>query len=273
MNKVIFALLLGLSTCAMAQTTRDGFVEALPTFTSGVHSGKHAVYLNEKFTAWFDAKGILRVQPLDKGKPVGNAFTCLAVEPYYTAKDATWPRAMKRFQDVTPPVVISAGGGKIYLRGRLEESIPFKAEYTFSGNTIKASGGCADPPIIKPPTNFRLLTRFAPTHNLPATTPTAEIAALTRGMTVEVRPKASGLPVELYPYSKSIQILYGPYTVMITRGAFGPRVVTHKPVGKEGNLHGYIYTGFKAWQGYCAQYITQGKKINVAQNEALVTIE
>jgi hypothetical protein len=117
------------------------------------------------------------------------------------------------------------------------------------------------------------LTRFAPTHNLPATTPTAEIAALTRGMTVEVRPKASGLPVELYPYSKSIQILYGPYTVMITRGAFGPRVVTHKPVGKEGNLHGYIYTGFKAWQGYCAQYITQGKKINVAQNEALVTIE
>jgi len=265
--------LLFTSALATAQGTRDGFVETLPVFTSGTNTGKHAVYQHEKFTAWFDAKGILRVQPLDKGKPVGKAFTCLAVEPYYNAKDATWPRSMKRFQDTTPPSVIPASGGKIYLRGRLIDNIPFKAEYTFSGNTIKASGGCADPPSVTPPTYFRLLTYFSATHPLPATTPLAEIEALTRGMTVEARPVASGLPAELHPYSKSIRSLAGPYTVMITRGAFGPRVITHRPVGKEGHLRGYIYTGFKAWQGYYAQYITQGKKINLAHNEAIMVID
>jgi hypothetical protein len=269
----MLAAMLVLTTHAMGQVSRDGFVEALPVFTSGVHTGKHAVYLNEKFTAWFDAKGILRVQTLEKGKPVGKVFTCLAVEPYYVAKDRHWLRAMKRFQDITPPSVIPASGGKIHLRGRLDDNIPFKAEYTFSGNTIKASGGCADPPSVKPPTYFRFLTRFATTHSLPDTTPVDQLEPLMRGMTLDVRPKAEGLSPVTYPYHRSIQNLSGPYTVMITRGAFGPRVITHRPVGKEGNLHGYIYTGFKPWQGYCAQYITQGKKINPAHNEAMAVID
>ncbi len=273
MKMVIPVLLLGLSTCVVGQTTRDGFVAALPTFASGPHARKHAVYQHEKFSAWFDAKGILRVQPLDKGKPVGKAFTCLGVEPYYSAKGTTWVRAMKRFQDTTPPVVIPAGGGKLRLKGRLDENIPFTAEYTFSGNTIKATGGCQDNPYTKPPTYFRLLTRFSPSHSFTNFTSAAEIEAATKGMTLEVRPKATGLPETVYPYSRSIPNLSGPYTAMITRGAFGPRVITHKPVGKEGALHGYIYTGFKAWQGYCAQYITQGKKINLAHNEASVTID
>jgi hypothetical protein len=275
MNYALTGLLitmLSASTLTIAQTTRDGFVEALPVFTSGVHTGKHAVYLNEKFTAWFDAKGILWVQPLDKGKPVGRAFTCLAVEPYYSDKGTTWVRPMKRFQDVTPPAVIPSGG-KFRIKGRLELNVPFTADYTFSGNTIKATGGCADPPATKPPTSFRLLSRFSPSHGFPATTPVDQVEAATKGMTLEVRPKASGLGPTVYPYSKSIPILYGPYTVMIARGAFGPRVITHKPTGKEGQLHGYIYEGNRPWQGFCAQYITQGKKINLSQNEATMTVE
>jgi hypothetical protein len=260
-----------LSTHALAQSTRDGFVETLPVFTSGVHTGKHAVYQHEKFTAWFDAKGILWVQPLDKGKPVGKRFTCLAVEPFYSDKGTTPVRPMKRFQDVTPPAVIPSGG-KFRIKGRLELNVPFTADYTFSGNTIKATGGCQDQPSTKPPTSFRLLSRFAPSHDFPATTPVDQVAAATRGMTLEVRLKATGESAA-YPYSKSINNLYGPYTVIIARGAFGPRVITFKPVGKEGNLHGYIYEGYRPWQGFCTQYITQGKKINLSQNEASMTIE
>ena len=62
-QNVMVAAALVLTTHAMGQTSRDGFVEALPVFTSGPHTGKHAVYQHEKFTAWFDAKGILRKLP------------------------------------------------------------------------------------------------------------------------------------------------------------------------------------------------------------------
>jgi len=263
-----------LSTLASGQTTRDGFVEALPTFASGPHARKHAVYQHEKFSAWFDAKGVLRVQPLDKGKPVGRAFTCLAVEPFYVDKSGTyWARAPKRFLDPSAPSVIPSGGGKIRLKGRLDENIPFTAEFTFSGNTIKASGGCQDNPATTPPTRFRLMARFSPTHSFTNTPPAAQIEAATKGMTLEVRPKTDPNSPTVYPYAAKILNLAGPYASMIVRGAFGPRVVTFKPVGREGILYGYIYSGYSPWQGFCVQYITQGKKINLTQNESLMTIE
>jgi len=261
------------STHAVGQTTRDGFVEALPTFASGPQAGKHAVYQHEKFSAWFDAKGLLWVQPLDAGKPVGKAFSCLTVEPYYNDKGTTWVRPMKRFQDPPAPVVIPASGGKIRLKGRLEGDVPFTADYEFAGNTIKAAGGCQDKPSTKPPTSFRLLARFAPTHSFPTGTPAAQIEAATRGMTLEVRLKTVKTPPTVYTYSTAIRNLWGPYSAMIVRGAFGPRVITFKPGGREGALHGYIYEGYSPWRGFCAQYITQGKKINLSQNEALMTIE
>jgi len=258
---------------ATGQSTRDGFAEMLPVFTSGMHTGKHLLYQHEKFVAWIDAKGWLRVQPLDGGKPAGRAFSCLTVEPYYNDKGTTVARPMQRFQDVSAPAVLPASGGKFRLKGRLEENIPFVAEYTFSGNIIKATGGCQDHPSTKPPTNFRLLTRFAPTHSFPQGTPLEKIEAATRGLFVEVIPVGAGGQKIVYPYSVALPSLYGPYTLMTARGAFGPRVITFKPTGKEGRLHGYIYAGFCPYQGWCVQYITQGKRINLSQNEATMIIE
>ncbi|MCX7887804.1 MAG: hypothetical protein N3B01_11210 [Verrucomicrobiae bacterium] len=254
-----------------AQTVRDGFVEALPVFTSGPHTNKHAVYQHEKFVAWMDGKGVLWVQPLDGGKPVGRAFSCHTVVPYYSAKGATWAREMERFQEPSAPVVIPAKGGKLRIKGRVEGDIPFVAEYTFEGNAVKATGGCQDKPTTKPPSNFRLLTRFAATHRFAVDTPEEQVRVATEGMTLEVRPLSGSAVV--YPYWKAIKTLYGPYSAMIVRGAFGPRVLTFKPTGKEGVLRGYIYENRAPWQGFYVQYITQGKKINLAANEVVLIVE
>lgn len=256
---------------AMGQAVRDGYAEALPTFTSGPHAGKHAVYQHEKFLAWFDAKGELFVQPLNAGKPVGKAFSCLTVAPYYSAKGTTYTRRMKRFQDFSQPAVIPSKGGKIRIKGRVEDDIPFTADYTFEGNTIQATGGCQDKPNTKPASNFRLLTRFPATHSFPATTPTPEIEAATAGMILELY--STGQSTVVHPFAKAIRSLHGPYAAMIVRGAYAPRVITFKPTGREGRLQGYIYEGRRPWQGFYVQYITQGKKINLSQNEATMIVE
>ena len=256
----------------MGQLRRDEYAAALPTFSAGPHAGKHAVYEHEKFHAWITAKGSLHVQPLDAGKPVGKPFSCWSVSPYYSAKGTTYGRRVADFQEFGQPVVIPSKGGSIRISGRLVEEIPFTVEYTFEGNTIKARGGCRDRPSTKPSTTFRLITQFAATHRFSAETPTAQIAAATKGMTLEAR-LADGKSSKTYPYWQGLRGIAGPCSAMIVRGVFHPRVITFKPTGRTGRLQGYIYTGRRLCQGYYLAYTTQGKKIALSDTEATMIIE
>ncbi|MCX7887803.1 MAG: hypothetical protein N3B01_11205 [Verrucomicrobiae bacterium] len=251
---------------------KEEFVETLPVFTSGTHSNRHAVYQHEKFLAWITAKGLLYVQPLDAGKPVGRTFSCMCVSPYYAAKGTTYGRRMKDFQEFGQPVVIPSNGGTVRFKGRLEEEVPFAVEYTFEGNCIRARGGCQDRPSTKPPTRFRLLTQFGATHRFKEDTPTEQIKAATAGMTLEVH-LLDGKTTKTYPYWQGLKGIDGPCSEMIVRGVFGPRVLRFKPTGREGQLSGRVYTGFRLCQGYYISYTTQGKKINLRDTEVTMIVE
>jgi hypothetical protein len=250
-------------------------VETLPTLTNSPYAGKYAVYQHAKFTAWLDAKGMLWVQPLDNHKPVGAAFQCLCVQPYYNDVRGGCPgRPIHQFEDPPAPVVIPATGGKVRLKGWLIEDIPFKVEYEFMDNTIRAAGGCADKPSITPPTNFRLMASFNQLPMLnPQTATLDQIKAATQGMTLEARRKTGPKPNVVIRYGESISEFFGPFETITVRGVFGPRVINFKPHGSEGALCGWIYQGFAPWRGWIVQYITQGQKINLSQNEARLTIE
>jgi len=248
-------------------------VPKLPTFTKGKYKGKHAVYRAPTFEAVMDAAGALWVQPRDnEGKPVGKAFLCYHVQPYYVPVGGRhYARKIASFEDPPEPC---KQPDRIHLRGKLAEDIPFEVVYEFEGNTITASGGCADVPDLETPTRFRLLSRFPRSHKIPNNMEQDEREKLLKDCILITRETpAKGRPKTFrYPYYDTMRFS-GTMDKAQVKGLYGQRMIEFKPKsGNEGRLSGYVYSDFCPWEGYIIQYITQGSKINLRKNRATVTV-
>ena len=263
--------LLGLTA---AEPAAETLLPKLPTFTEGKYKGKYAVYRTSTFEAVMDETSTLWVQPLDsRGKKVGKAFVCYYVQPYFVPPDGIQrDRRIEGFSKPPPPLEQPQ---RIHLEGKLVEGIPFEVDYEFRGNTITASGGCADVPDLEAPTNFRLLSRFPPSHSIAPDVEQDEREKLlkdcvlvTREETAEGRRKNCR-----YPYYETMRFS-GIFENAQVKGLYGQRVIEFEPgPNPEGRLCGYIYSDGCPWQGYVVQYITQGKKINPRKNRAVMTVQ
>jgi hypothetical protein len=249
------------------------FVTKLPTFTEGKHKGTYAVYRTPAFEAVMDETSALWVQPLDsRGKKVGNAFLCYHVRPYFVPRDGLQrDRPIAGFEDPPPP---TEKPQRIHLEGKLVEDIPFEVEYEFRGDTILASGGCADVPGLDTPTNFRLLCSLPPSHDIAPQVEQEDrekllkdCVLITREETAEGRRKTFR-----YPYFETMRFS-GTFENAQVKGVYGQRLIEFEPgPNPEGRLCGYIYSDGCPWQGYVVQYITQGTKINLRRNRAQMTV-
>jgi len=267
---VALGALWGAATDEKAERTP---VAKLPTFTEGKYKGKHAVYRAPTFVAVMDDSSAISVQPLDgKGKPVGKAFVCYHVQPYYVPpNDLQHERPIASFEDPPQP---SKQPQRIYLRGKLVDGVPFEVQYEFDGNTILAAGGCADVAGLEAPTNFRLLCRFPPSHSIAPNVEQEDrvkllkdCILLTREETNEGRHKSCR-----YPYYEVMRFS-GIFEQAQVKGLYGERVIEFEPGrNSEGRLCGYIYSDSCPWQGYVIQYITQGTKVDLRRNRAQMTV-
>lgn len=258
---------------AAEEKTGSAIVSKLPTFTKGKYKGKHAVYRGLTFEAVMDAAGALWVQPRDNDdKPVGNAFLCYHVAPYCVPVGGRQrARNIASFEDPPEPC---KQPDRIHLKGKLVEDIPFEVVYEFKGNTITASGGCADVPELDSPTNFRLVSRFPRSHRIATDVEQDEREELLKDCILITREEtAKGRRKTFrYPYYE-IMRFSGTMEKAQVKGLYGQRMIEFKPgSGIEGRLCGYVYSGFCPWQGYVIQYITQGTKINLRKNGAEVTV-
>ncbi|NLF17512.1 MAG: hypothetical protein GX595_09660 [Lentisphaerae bacterium] len=256
-----------------AAAPATGTVRTLPTFTEGKYKGKHMVYRAATFEATMDEKGVLWVQPLDsKEKPVGKAFICYQVLPYFVPKgDVHRDRPVASFIDPPAP---SKQPASLALKGLLIEDIPFEVLYEFKDNTITASGGCEDVPGLDTPTNFRLLSRFPASHSIAPNVEQDDRIKLLEGCVLETKERdAKGRrKTYTYPYHDVMRFA-GNFDYARVRGLYGQRLIEFEPGSNiEGRLCGYIYSGYCPWEGYVVQYITQGKSINLRKNRAVMTV-
>ena len=248
-------------------------VPKLPTFTKGKYKGKHAVYRAPTFEAAMDAAGSLWVQPRDNdGKPVGKAFVCYQVHAYYVSTGGR--QHARKIAGFDSPPEPCKQPDKIHLKGKLIEDIPFEVMYEFRGNTITASGGCADVPGLESPTSFRLLSRFPRSHKIANNVEQDEREELLKDciLITKETPKNGRRKTYRYPYYETMRFA-GVMDSAQVKGPYGQRMIELKPKsGNEGRLCGYVYSDFCPWEGYVIQYITQGSKINLRKYRATVTV-
>jgi hypothetical protein len=248
-------------------------VAKLPTLAKGKYKGKHAVYRTPTFEAVMDETSAIWIQPLDdNGKKIGNPFVCYHVEPYYVPEGGQ--QRSRNIASFTNPPEPSEQPQKIHLEGTLADEVPFVVEYEFRANTITATGGCVDVPGLEAPTNFRLLCRFAPSHDIKPEVEQddriklmKDCVLITREVDVEGRRKTYK-----YPYYDTMRFT-GNMEEAQLKGLYGERMIEFKPApNPEGRLCGYIYSDLCPWQGYVVQYITQGAKLNLRRNRAVMTV-
>jgi len=250
----------------------------LPTVPKKKFKKKHlmnALYRHDKFDAIVDEKAVLWIYPKDeKGKHIGQPFTCFQLSCYYHIPGDPHHkgRPVIKFED---PPEATPEPKKLTYKGLLKDDVPFVVQYEFKGNEITACGGCEDPEDIEYPTRFRILSSIRRSHNIPGHMELDEREKLLEGcvlITRELVGENKRKKKFEYDYSEQLRF-HGPLEYVEVRGPYGRRRIVMKMRNPEGMLRGYVYTGYCPWQGFSIYYLTQGEKINLKKNKAVMRIE
>lgn len=264
----------GLCAVALVATAEERPTNELPTFEDGQSKGMHAVYRHANFIATMDKKGVLAVQPMDKGKAVGVPFVFFQLSPYYVdpAKRGHQNRPVASFDKPGKPTEQPRA---VLLKGLLADDVAFEVEYEFSGNTITVSGGCADPRRIEFPTQFRLSTSFRQSHDIQPQVEQEDREALLKDCVLVTKETMGKRATTFeYPYYNTMRFS-GALEDVEVRGAYAPRVVRIQPARTvEGRMVGSIYTNNCPWQGFGVYYHTpDAARINRLRNKITLTID
>lgn len=243
----------------------------LPVFADGEWKGKHAVYEHANYRATMDANGTLSVRCLDGGKDAGASLTCWQLRCYYHTPHKVHEqyRPVIRFDKPPKPAVKPS---EIVLQGLLQDNVPFKVEYKFSGNKITVAGGCADPAGIEFPTRFRLQSNIGSSWNIHPFVPQTERIEMLKDCVLTIKARdGNRLKTTKHPYYECMRFMSDMEEAEIS-GPYGRRKVTLDRAGAPGSLHGWIHWGNCPWQGYSIFYSTQGQKIDLANSKVVMEI-
>ena len=251
--------------------TKGSAPNVLPVFIAGEAKSYHAVYTHENFIAKVTRNGLMTIQCMESGEPVGEPIPFNFSHRYITPKPLrTHNRPIVQFDKFPAPTTSPT---LLEYEATLVDDVKIGINYAFIDNTIQIGFWVIDPPRISYPTIMHCALGFRASHTFAPETTVPQQKKILQPYTLVVHQKNKGI-VRL-PYADIVSQFPGSVQQVTIEGpVFGRRSVSVAVQSQKTTHLGLMhYRDFAPYQGYSVGF----GKANLASKSAferfIITID